>query len=137
MNPKTREHFIFECTGNAGGGFEEHFVAHGTLRGCLFQAIRPKMTKNGKVVLTTKCADLTKITLPNPPDLIRALCVIWQVPAGPIEGLKKEGKAVHPRRNGKAIKAQREQPDNAPDPLSIGDILKNRSLMNYSEKPVS
>jgi hypothetical protein len=123
MNPKTREHFIFECTLQAGEAFAEHSKAHGTLRGCFFRSSRPKMTPNGKVVIATKAADLTKISLPHAPDLKRALCTIWQVPAGPVEGLSVDQKTLLPKKNGKALKAMREQPFNAPDPASISDIL--------------
>lgn len=78
--PSSREHFIFECSSNAAKAFDEYRNIYGTLRGCFFRASRPKGTRNGKVVIITRQADLQKCPLPEPPDLERALCVIWQIP---------------------------------------------------------
>lgn len=80
FDPKTREHFIFECTDAAALPFEEYFAANGTLRGCLFLATRTTSKTNGKVSITTTAADLQKYHIPPAPDLPRALCVIWRVP---------------------------------------------------------
>jgi hypothetical protein len=124
MEEKSRAQYIFECTAQAGEAFSEHFNAHGTLRGCKFQAYRPKQTKNGKVQIETKPYDLTKINLPPAPNLKRALCTIWQLPAGTVDTETGETKVVMPKKNGKAIKAMREQPSNAPDPLTMRDLLK-------------
>jgi hypothetical protein len=117
---KTKEHFIFECTAQAGEAFDQYFLANGTLRGCAFGATRPKGVKNSKVFIETKAVDLTGFNLPEAPDLVRALCTIWQVPAAPIEGLRDGERAVLPKKNGRALKAMREQPDNAPDPDLVG-----------------
>lgn len=80
IDPKTREHFLFECTASAAKYFEQHRAAHGTLRGCFFRAMRPKRGRNSKVEILTKPADLTKIQLPPAPNVIQAMCVIWQIP---------------------------------------------------------
>lgn len=129
FNPKTREHFLFECTAQAGEAFDAHFKAHGTLRGCWFGASRPKQTRNAKVFIETKPFDLSKLVLPASPDLIRALCTIWQVPAGPPEGLKDGEASRLPSKNGKSIKRMREQSDNAPDPLTLNTILQDPSVV--------
>jgi hypothetical protein len=81
FNPRTREHVLFEFTQKAAFALAEYRDAHGTLRGCHFQAFRPKRRKNSRVVIECKPADLTKITLPKPPDLVRAMSTIWQLPA--------------------------------------------------------
>lgn len=125
FNPKTREHFIFECTGIAGQPLEDYFEANKTLRGCFFGASRPKCKPNAKVFIETKPMDLAKIVLPPAPDLIRALCTVWQVPAGPIDGLKEGESARLPKKNGKAISKMREHEFNGADPLTMGSILKN------------
>jgi len=77
---KTHDHFIFECTAHAAKAFAEYREKAGTLRGCAFTASRPKQTKNGKVVVETRTANLCHMTLPQPPNLARALCTIWRVP---------------------------------------------------------
>ncbi len=76
----TREHFLFECTALAAVPFTIYRDSYHTLRGCLFQASRPKRRRNAKVEILCKPADLTKITLPQPPDIPRAMAVIWQLP---------------------------------------------------------
>lgn len=78
---KTREHFIFECTSNAAKPLQDYYDACGTLRGCILYAARPKGAANSKVVIQTNTANLAKNPLPNPPDIARALCVIWRLPA--------------------------------------------------------
>ena len=80
MDPTTREHFLFECTASAALPFRDWVDAYGTLRGCLFQAMRPKRRRNAKVEILTKPADLSKITLPPPPNIPEAMSVIWQIP---------------------------------------------------------
>ena len=80
LQSKTHEHVIFECTAHAAKAFAEYEAAAGTLRGCLFTASRPKQTKNAKVVIETTSANLSQLSLPQPPDLIRALCTIWKIP---------------------------------------------------------
>ena len=82
---KQAEHFIWEATGHAAKPLVEYRDATGTLRGCVLHASRPKATPNGKVVVQTSAANLARITLPHPPDLIRALAVIWRLPAAALE----------------------------------------------------
>src|SRR4030042_4235866 len=77
---KSRDHFIYECTDAAAKPLEEYYQANGTLRGCIINAYRPKGTPKGKVLLLTAAAALPQINLPNPPDVIAALCVIWRIP---------------------------------------------------------
>jgi hypothetical protein len=123
---RTHEHFLFECTAHAAKPFAEYAKAVGTLRGCAFQATRPKGAKNSKVVITTATANLGKINLPDPPDIVKALCVIWRIPTPthacttkafisatmePDETVSAPG--VRPSRG--RLTAQRTQPDNQED----------------------
>lgn len=78
--PRSHEHVLFECTANAAKAFKEYRDANNTLRGCYFQADRPKHARNGKVVIVTRPADLTRTPIPLPPDIILALSVIWRLP---------------------------------------------------------
>jgi len=112
---KKREHFIFECTAVAAKSLSEYRASNGTLRGCILYASRPKGTKNSKVFIETNTANLAKQPLPQPPDLERALCVIWRIPIDtlePIEPHKKNGKV---KTNNSRLAVLREQPDNAGD----------------------
>jgi hypothetical protein len=128
--PATREHFIFECSANAAKAFDEYHKSYGTLRGCLFRASRPKATRNGKVVILTRQADLQKCPLPTAPDLEIALCVIWQIPYSKQgktpTSLKKSGLNI----DKKLKKAHLEPEDNAPEPSTIGEII-NGSNENF------
>ena len=84
-DPRTQETFIFETTAKGAQALENYRDSFGTLRGCLFSAARPKRRKNSKVEIATKTADLTRITLPPPIDIVRAMSVIWQLPATAIK----------------------------------------------------
>lgn len=124
FNAKSREHFIFECTSNAAKAFAEYKQSATTLRGCLFNASRPKGAKNSKVVISTTTANLSRVQLPEPPDLILALSVIWRLP---LAGLVVEHDKFHSpevRTKKSPINRMRTQPDNQPEPLSMGEILK-------------
>lgn len=85
MDPATRDHFIFESTAGAAQPFADWIATYGTLRGCYFQAVRPKRRRNSKVEIICKPADLTKITLPAPPDIPIAMCTIWQIPGASVQ----------------------------------------------------
>lgn len=78
---KTGQHFLFECTATAAKPFADYIAACGTLRGCGFAASRIKPTKNARVNILTKTANLGKLQLPPPPDVLAALAVIWRLPA--------------------------------------------------------
>jgi len=73
-------HCLFECTAQAAEKFTEYRSAHGTLRGCLFESWRYNSKPNGRILIRTKPADLTGVTLPKPPDLIRCLSILWGFP---------------------------------------------------------
>lgn len=123
FNPKTMEHFIFECTSNAAKPFAEYKQTATTLRGCLFDASRPKGAKNSKVVISTATANLSRNPLPEPPNIMLALSVIWRLP---LTGLAIEHDKHHsPKVQTKndPINRMRSQPDNQPEPLSMREIL--------------
>jgi hypothetical protein len=123
IDVKTREHFLFECTAHAAISFEEYRARNNTLRGCYFCASRPKHTKSGRVLIETKPADLSKITIPDPPDLCKALCIIWQVPGAADTPAATPRKHSRPGSNPRNLRAMREPIDNAPDPTHIAAVL--------------
>ena len=123
FDAKKREHFIFECTVHAGKVFQEYFAAAGTLRGCIFNATRPKCTPNAKVAIITHAADLSKTFLPEAPDVVAALSVIWRLPRAAVEEHPMKYSPTELRTNAKRLRSMRNQPDNAYDPPTIGHVL--------------
>lgn len=79
MDARTRLHFIFEVTAQAAEILIEYRNAHGTLRGCLFEAQRLHHRPNGRVLLRAKPAAIEQMRLHQPADLIRCLCTIWSL----------------------------------------------------------
>lgn len=73
-------HFIFEMTAQAADVFKDFRKAHGTLRGCIFEAKRLKSAHNSRVCIRCKPADLREAHLPQPPDLPACMAIIWSVP---------------------------------------------------------
>ena len=127
VNVKDHSHFLFECTPHAAKPFDEYRKANGTLRGCYFTAHRPKGTKNGKVVITCRPADLTRSSIPEAPNVILALSVIWRLPMPALRQLyNAEGKAKI-ETDSRLTAAVRTQPDNQPDPPTIGEIIGGRN----------
>jgi hypothetical protein len=122
FDARTREHFIFECTAAAAKPLAEYFAAAGTLRGCVLYAQRPKGGPNSKVVIATNSANLAKINLPNPPDLIRALAVIWRLPKTALPAEQEAADRSRVRAHAKKLHPMRNQPDNAVDMTRVAPV---------------
>lgn len=82
-------HFILESTARATETFVQYRDAHGTLRGCLFKAERPRGRKNSQVYIQTRQADLAKYPIPDPPDLLQLLGMIWNLPNDCLEKARR------------------------------------------------
>lgn len=80
LDHKSGLHFIFECTAQAADAFKTYRHAHKRLRGCLFEARRWHSRPNGRVVIRTASADLTKLSLPIAPDVRKCMAIVWQIP---------------------------------------------------------
>lgn len=119
----THEHFIFECTANAAKPFQEYVQATGSLRGCLFQATRPKGGPNSKVVIVTNTANLAKNPIPAAPDVALCLAVIWRLPRSgfSIPDQPFAPPALKPDR--KTLATARNQPDDVGGPVALAEIL--------------
>lgn len=78
-------HFLFEFTARASQAFLEYRKAYGSLRGCAFRAHRVNLAANARVHLVCKPADLAGIALPQPPDLVRVLSVLWNIATPDLE----------------------------------------------------
>ena len=76
----TLEHFLFEFTATATKTFENYQALHNSLRACHFKAARPSGRHNGRVVIHCKPGDEQRLRLPDPPDVQKILCHIWNVP---------------------------------------------------------
>lgn len=79
-------HFIFESTAQAAETLTDYRDAFGTLRGCVFFAQRMNQKANGRVLIKTKPLDLKTNSIPDPPDLIRCLSIIWNLPPDDLDG---------------------------------------------------
>ena len=121
---KSRDHFIFECTAFAAKPLSEYREATGTLRGCVFHAIRPKGQPNSRVVIETNTMNLTKIKLADPPNLKLALTTIWRLPLTGMAIEDQRGRHPEAHTVKKPLDRMRNQPDNQPDPPTIGEVIK-------------
>jgi len=88
---KSNEHVLFEVTAQASEQFTEYHKRHSTLLGCQFRAERAGGKSNGRVLIRTKPADLAKVNLPKPPDIVKALSHIWNISTRDIteQGIQK------------------------------------------------
>jgi hypothetical protein len=132
---KTGVHFLYECTAMAAKQLADYYDNAGTLRGCGFQASRPKGRKNAKVVIVTTPVNLAKVNLPEAPDVARALAVIWRLPETAVTTDPStrrtdadEGSHSTPRPTlsiaQEPIKEMRDQPANQPaEPTTMDAIL--------------
>lgn len=98
--PQTSLHCLFECTAQAAEHFTDYRKAHGSLRGCEFEARRYNSRPNGRILLHCRPANLAGLVLPTPPDLIKCLAILWGFPAphvqpGRIEPEKKTRNVKH------------------------------------------
>lgn len=73
------EHVLFEFTATASDAFKNYRLLHQRLRACRFRAYRPSKRNNGRVVIQTSPGDPNLVRLPDPPDIRRLLCHIWNV----------------------------------------------------------
>jgi len=124
----TNESVIFECTATAAENFANYHKRYGTTRGCFFQATRLNGKTNGRVIIQTKPADLTKVTLPKPQDLVKLLCHIWNVAPNQAEQADSMNKPPHGN-----IVLDRTRPEMVPpeptyqdlsDIPTVGELLK-------------
>ena len=137
FDPKSREHFIFECTANAAKPIEEYFQVTKTLRGCVICASRPKQGKNSKVCIQTNTMNPLKVQLPQAPDVVRALSVIWRLPqtALPVEEQAFRQPRIKPQRE--PLNRMRNQADNQSEPPTIGEILHEQHNGHKRAKALS
>lgn len=102
FNPKTHEAFIFESTARVTDLFTAYRDSHGGLRGCKFRAHRRTAAANARVYLELAPANLQDVQLPDPPDLLKCMHVIWNIPLPDldIQGMLKSVPRVVTKKNG-------------------------------------
>lgn len=112
--PTDHLHFLFEFTARASQAFLDYRKVYSTLRGCHFRVHRVNASPNGRVVTETKPADLSQFKLPQPPDLIKVLSIIWNIatPCMDVEGLMKNLPRVRIDATGSATPLAPEPPGN-------------------------
>ena len=91
--PASKMHFLFEITAQAAQHFVTYRKAHGTLRGCHFRASRWRQIPNGRIMIECKPADIVSNPVPESPDLIAVLSVLWNLPKDQME-TNSPGQAV-------------------------------------------
>lgn len=123
FDPKTREHFIFECTATAAKPLEEYFDVTKTLRGCVLYASRPKGGKNSKVSIQTNTVNPLKVQLPGAPDVIKALSVIWRLPKIALPVVDEPHRQPRVKPVQEPLKRMRNQSNDSNGPVSISEIL--------------
>ncbi len=92
---------LFEMTAKCCEPLLTYRKAYGTLRGCVLSAKRVNSSANSRVLLTTSHADLQQLSLPESPDILKALSIIWNIelPSLSVEGVLKEAPSLNTRRN--------------------------------------
>lgn len=88
----TRRHVMMEFTAQATEILCAYRKAHGTLRGCQVHATRHRNRHNGRVLLNCTPGPLQQMNLPNAPNLVDVLSIIWNVPRPALEETGSERK---------------------------------------------
>jgi len=83
IDPTSYAAFLFEFTARASDPFRNYMEQYSSLRACRFTARRPSGRPNGRIQIACARLDATKLRLPDPPDVKRALCHIWNIPYKP------------------------------------------------------
>ena len=126
----TQEVAIFECTARSAAAFADYFKRYGTTRGCYFKAQRLNGRSNGRVLIQCKPADLAKINLPEPPEVQKCLCHIWNIPQQQVETT-----AHATRPPFKSVAIDRNKPETIPIPAQrVKQLMDNEPLPNDNGK---
>jgi len=79
--PSPAFHYLLELTRNSIESLMEYHAAQGTLRGCWYEARRAGPARNSRLRLTCRPADLNGLALPQEPNTIACLAIIWSLPS--------------------------------------------------------
>jgi len=78
-NPN-RQHVIVEWTAQAADQINRYRTTHPSLRNAIITARRHRNQRNGTVIVELTTGDPDKLHLPDPPDLIKCLSILWNIP---------------------------------------------------------
>lgn len=76
----TYQHFLFEFTAKASDPFKNYILQYNHVRACQFKAYRPSGKTNGRIRISCRKLDETRLALPEPPNVKRILSHIWNIP---------------------------------------------------------
>lgn len=77
--PRTHQHLLFEVTAQASNAFKQYRKANGTLRGVAIEASRPSKQANGRLLLRLTACDVSGINLPDAPNVMAVLSILWNI----------------------------------------------------------
>lgn len=109
-DPKENKQYVFEFTNHAAQEFVMYHEKFGTLKGCMFRAERIGASSNAKVQITTKPADLSKIQIPDEPNVVRALRMIWGLPLDAIDTTARRNQEPEVRIKAEPMAKMRGEP---------------------------
>ena len=92
---------LLEITAKAAEPLKLYRKAYGTLRGCGLTAKRINSAANSRVIITTCRADMQDLKLPDEPNVLEALSIIWNIelPSMCVGGTLKGVSAIMTKRN--------------------------------------
>lgn len=92
FSPSTQVSVLFEMTARCAETCQAYRETYGSLRGAWMKAQRANSSPNSKVHLSLTPADLREIKLPECPDVLGALSIIWNIerPSMSVAGLLKD-----------------------------------------------
>lgn len=133
-NASNHTHFLFESTLRVTKIFVAYRNAYDTLRGCKFRARRRTPAPNARVQLECQPADLEGLKLPQPPDLIKCMSIIWNIPIPDIDiqGILHSTPQVVIDRdgNGELLTGEgqlfKQTDENGPDHPAVHGLPRNR-----------
>ena len=76
---QAHQHVLFEMTAQATEAFKSYRRSNGSLRGALFEASRPSKQANGRLLVRLKAADLSGVSLPDAPNVMAVLSILWNI----------------------------------------------------------
>lgn len=79
LETATTDHVILELTAAGSQALRNYANLHAGVRGCGLEAWRPSKRTNGRVVTRCVRLDQRTVRIPEPPDIPRILCHIWNV----------------------------------------------------------
>jgi len=87
--PKPRHHVIYEFTAQAAEQITAYANTHPTMRNAILTARRHLNRRNGRVIIEITTGDPEKLHLPDQPNMIQCLSIIWNIPQPDI---KRDGR---------------------------------------------